>query len=199
MKDFDSLLNIWNEQKMSPALDYKEVLLRFKKSRNKFTAKIWLELIWMVLAALVLIYIWFNMNFFFWTTHVSLLMFVACCMVYIYTQIVNLRTLGNDSFMETPEKHILHIENFRKSRYKQNTRIYYFYTLAMGIALGFYFIEFFNHVSTLVLVSSITFSVVWFAICTFFIRKLYMKKEEKRFNEMLTELERLKKQFTEFQ
>ena len=196
MKDFDSLLNIWNEQKMSPALDYKEVLSRFKKSRNKFTAKIWLELSVMVLAVLLLVYIWMNMNFVFWTTHLSLFLFVTCCMVYVYTQIVNLRTLRNDSLMETPEKHIIHIENFRKSRYKQNTRSYYFYTIVMGIALGLYFIEFFNHVNTLVLISSIAFSVVWFAICTFVFRKLYMKKEEKRFNEMLTELERLKKQFT---
>jgi len=198
MKDFDSLLNLWNEQKTSPALDYKEVLSRFKKSRNQFTTKIWVELSCMILAGIFLIYIWFNMHFSFWTTHVSLLMFVVCCLVYIYTQISNLRTLANDSLMETPEKYILHIENFRKSRYKQNTRSYYFYTLSMGIALGFYFIEFFSHVNTFVLISSIAFSLVWFAICTFFFRKLYMKKEEKRFNEMLAELERLKKQFTDF-
>lgn len=196
MKDFDSLLNIWNEQKTSPAIDYKEVLTRFKKSKNKFSTQLWIELCFVALVAILLVYIWFNMNFSFWTTHVSLLMFEACCLVYIYTQIVNLKTLSNDSLLETPEKHILYMENFRKSRYKQNTRSYYFHTLAMGIALGFYFIEFFSHVNTLVLISSITFSVVWFAVCTFFFRKLYMKKEEKRFNEILAELQRLKKQFT---
>lgn len=197
MKDFDSLLNIWNEQKTSPAIDYKEVLSRFKKSRNKFSSKIWIELGSMVLVLIALIYIWYNMRFNFWTTHVSLIIFITCCVVYIYTQIINLRTLSNDSLMETPEKHILYIENFRKSRYKQNTRIYYFYTLVMGIALSFYFVEFFYHVNTYVLIASISFSLIWFAVCTFVFRKLYMKKEEKRFSEMLKELNRLKKQFTD--
>ncbi len=199
MKDFDSLLNIWNEQKTSPAIDYKEVLTNFKKSKNKFSKKIWIELGLMAIAAIFLIYIWFNMNFSFWTTHVSLFLFISCCFVYIYTQIVNLKTLGNDTLMETPERHIQYIENFRRSRHKQNTRSYFFYTVVMGIALGFYFIEFFNHVNTVVLISSIAFSVIWFAVCTFFIRKLYMRKEEKRFNEMLAELERLKKQFTDYE
>lgn len=197
MKDFDSLLNIWNEQRDSPALDYKEVLSNFKKSRSKFRLKIWIELSWMVLVSLFLFYVWFNTSFSLWSTHLSLLIFEICCFVYIYTQIINLIKLGDDSLMETPEKHILHIENFRKARFKQNTIAYYFYTLAMSIALGLYFVEFFMRVNIITLVSSIILTTIWFAICTFLIRKVYMKKEEKRFKEMLNDLERLKKQFSD--
>lgn len=197
MKDFDSLLNIWNEQKNSPAIDYKEVLSSFKKSRNQFRLKIWIELAWMLMVSLFIIYTWFNMSFHFITTHISLFMLLSCCFIYIYTQINNLKTLTNDSLLETPEKHILYIENFRKERLKQNTRNYYLYTFAMGIALAFYFIEFFQHVNTYVLVLSIGFTLAWFVICTFLIRKVYMKKEERKFSEMIKDLERLKKQFTD--
>lgn len=197
MKDFDSLLNIWNEQKNSPALDYKEVLSRFKRSRNKFSLKIWIELSFMTLVSLFILYVWLNMKFNFITTHISLLILLSCSVIYIYQQIKNLKALTNDSLLETPEKHIAFIESFRKDRYKQNTSYYYLCILAVGVALSLYFIEYFEHVNTITLVSSIVFTMIWFAVCTFLIRKVYMKKEEKRFKEMLEDLERLKKQFSD--
>ncbi len=197
MKDFDSILNIWNEQAdNTPKVDYKELISRYKKSRNKFSAKIWIELIWMVLAAFTIGYLWATLSFNTWTTHIAMFIFELCCFYYIYTQIKNLKTLNNNSLLETPEKHIAYIEGFRKERFQQNTRNYYIYTLALALALGLYFIEFFNHVNTITLVLAVAFSITWFALCTFLIRVVYIRKEEKRFNELIAELERLKKQFT---
>lgn len=196
MKDFESLVSIWNEQKTSPSVDYREVIDRYKKTRNKFRTKLWAELIWMTIATLLLGYIWLSMPFTLWTTHISMFIFEICCIFYIYTQIKNLRTISDNSLLETPEKHIEYLERFKLSRYMQNTRNYYFYTVAMGIALGLYFIEFFTHVNTFVLIFAVGFSIAWFAFCTLWIRKVYIKKEEKRFNEMLNELKRLKNQFT---
>jgi membrane protein YdbS with pleckstrin-like domain len=197
MKDFESLVNIWNEQKTSPTIDYREVLNRFKKSRNKFSLKIWIELIIMLFTAIFIAYVWINMSFDMWTTHISFFILEVCCFYYIFTQIKNLNTLSNNSFLETPEKHINYLESFRKSRHLQNTRNYLFYTLVMGLAVALYFIELFKHFNTISLFLTISFTIIWFLICFFIIQKVYIKKEEKRFNELFEELERLKKQFTE--
>jgi len=67
----------------------------------------------------------------------------------------------------------------------------------MGLAVALYFIELFKHFNTISLFLTISFTIIWFLICFFIIQKVYIKKEEKRFNELFEELERLKKQFTE--
>ncbi len=194
MKDFDSLINIWNDQQSAPKVDYKTVIDNYKKQQNAFSRKIWIELIFISLAMLVISFIWLDMSFSLWTTHISFLIIGLCCVFYFVNQISNLKTLSNGSLFETPDKHIEHIKNFRQSRYTQNTRNYYIYAAGLGIAILLYFIELLNYIDKSVAIPVLLFVVVWFALTSFVIRKIYIKKEEKSFKEMLEELKRLKRQ-----
>jgi hypothetical protein len=45
----------------------------------------------------------------------------------------------------------------------------------------------------MVLVVSAT--IAWFIVCYIYLNKMYLNKEEKRFNDMITDLERLNEQF----
>ena len=195
MKDFDALLNIWNEQKTSPAVDYQEVIKNYKRSRNKFKNKLWIELISMVIAVLIIGGIWLSVSFSVWTSDAAMLIFILCCLFYIFSQIKNLKQLNDDSSLEAPEKHIEHLQNFRTSRHRQNTRNYYIYASTISFALALYFVEFFLDLNVWILSAAVLITIIWFSICTFIIRKVYMRKEEKRFEEMISELQRLKEQF----
>lgn len=197
MKDFDSLLNIWNSQKTNPTIDYKEVIANYKKSTSLFKNKIWTELILMLIATLGIIFLWFKTDFTYTTTHLSIFLIICCCIFYIYNQIKSLKSLENDSLFEKPEKHIEFVKSFRKTRYKQNTLNYYIYSAGIGVAMLLYFIEFFSHLDSTLIVLAIAFLIAWFLITSFFIRKLYIQKEERKFNDMLNDLERVQQQLSE--
>lgn len=197
MKDFDSLLNIWNSQKTNPNVDYKEVIANYKKSRNVFRNKIWTELLLMLFAIICIALVWANTDFTYLTTHLAIFVIECCCIFYIYNQIKSLKSLSGNSLFEKPEKHIRFVKDFRKTRYKQNTLNYYIYSSGIGIAMLLYFIEFFNYLDSVLIVAAVAFLIGWFLITSFFIRKVYIQKEEKRFKKMLAELERLQNQLTE--
>ena len=197
MKDFDSLLNIWNNQKTNHNIDYKEVIANYKKSRNIFKNKIWLELSLMLVASICIAVLWATTDFSFVTTHIALLIIECCCLFYIINQFKNLKTLENDSLLEKPEKHLEFIKSFRKARYRQNTFNYYIYSFGIGTAMLLYFVEFFNYIDSALIVMAIAFLTAWFLITSFFIRKVYIQKEEKRLNEMQAELERLQDQLSD--
>ncbi|ADY51803.1 hypothetical protein Pedsa_1235 [Pseudopedobacter saltans DSM 12145] len=196
MKDFDSLLNIWNSQKTNPNIDYKEVIESYKKSTVLFKNKIWTELIVMLIAMFGITFFWIKTDFTYFTTHAGISLILCCCMFYIYNQIKSLKSLENDSLFEKPEKHIQFVKKFRKTRYKQNTLNYYIYSAGIGIAMLLYFIEFFSYLDSTLIVIAISFLIIWFLITSFFIRKVYIQKEEKRFKEMLAELERVQQQLS---
>ncbi len=195
MKNFDKLVDIWQNQKTTPELNYEVVFAHLKKSTHQFKLKIKLGLAAMVIAVLGIGFLWMIIPFVYLTTHISLAIFVLCCLYYIFTQIKNLKILANNSFTLTPKKHIESLQAFKLIRYKENTRNYLFYTLAMAIGFGLYFIEFFTKVNDWVIYISLCFTIIWFAICYFYLQKVYIKREEKTFAAMFDDLNRIKNQF----
>ncbi|TAE38331.1 MAG: hypothetical protein EAY66_04350 [Sphingobacteriales bacterium] len=195
MKNFDSLVDIWQAQKSGPQIDYKHIITHFKKSKNKFIIKLSLGLISMAIVLLIIIILWLKTPFTYSTTHISLFIFVLCCLYYIALQIKNLRILSAPFCIETPKKHIQQLQKFKQLRHKQNTRNYFFYTIAMGLGFALYFIEFFAQVNGLVILLSLAFTVVWFTLCYFYLQKIYIKREDKAITQMLEDLDRIKNQF----
>lgn len=196
MKDFDSLVGIWNEQKTAPVVNYKEVINHYKDSREKLSLKFFREILLMIPAVIVIIYLWFSISFDFWTSYLGLGIVASCCIYFIIIQIINIKNIANsNTLFDQPKDHIQFIQKFRKARYTQHTRDYKIYTLVLGLGLSLYFIEFFYMLSLAVMISVVVLTVAWFVICYIYLMKMYIRKEEKRFNEMLADLERLNEQF----
>lgn len=195
MKNFDKLVDIWQTQKTAPEVNYEAILAHLKKSTNLFKLKLRLGLVVMIIVVWGIGFLWMIIPFVYITTHISLAIFVLCCLYYIFTQIKNLKILSNNSFTLTPKKHIEGLQNFKLLRHKENTRNFIIYTLAMAVGFGLYFIEFFSQVSTLVIYISLSFTVIWFAVCFYFLQKIYIKREEKAFADMFDDLNRIKNQF----
>ncbi|TAH01378.1 MAG: hypothetical protein EAZ15_07405 [Sphingobacteriales bacterium] len=195
MKNFDKLVDIWQTQKTAPEVNYEAIFAHLKKSTNQFKLKISLGLGAMVIAVLGIGFLWTIIPFLYLTTHLSLAIFVLCCLYYIFTQIKNLRILGNNSFTLTPKKHIENLQSFKLLRHKENTRNYVIYTLVLAIGFGLYFVEFFTQVNNFVIYISLGFTIIWFTVCYFYWQKVYIKREEKIFNAMFDDLNRIKNQF----
>ncbi|MDA9554906.1 hypothetical protein N9R54_01600 [Pelobium sp.] len=196
MKDFDSLVGIWNEQKTTPNIDYKEVINHYKATRSKLSFKFLLEILAMLCAFTMVIYIGFATAFDFWTSYIGLALVAFCCIYFIVMQIINVRSIANsNTLFDKPQDHIQFLKSFKKSRYIQNTRNYKIYTFVLSLGLGLYFIEFFYKLNLALMMTVVGATLLWFIVCYFYLMKIYIKKEEKRFNEMLSDLERLDQQF----
>jgi Flp pilus assembly protein TadB len=196
MKDFDSLVGIWNEQKTVPVVDYKEVISKYKDSRSKFSMKFLVETFVMLALFIVIAFVFFKADFQFWTSYLGLIIIEACCVYFIVMQIINMRTIASsNTLFDKPQDHIQFIQKFRKSRYIQHTRNYKFYTIALGAGFSLYFVEFFYRLNIITMLISVTATIAWALVCYFYFMKIYIRKEEKRFEEMLSDLELLNNQF----
>ena len=196
MKDFDSLVGIWNEQKTAPLLDYKEVISKYKVNRSSFSIKFLIETFIMFAAFILIAFVIFKTDFQFWTSYLGLIIIEACCVWFIIIQIINMRNIASsNTLFDKPQDHIQFIQKFRKSRYLQNTRNYKFYTIALGAGFSLYFIEFFYRLNVINMIILVTATIAWALVSYFYFMKIYIKKEEKRFAEMLADLERLNEQF----
>ena len=196
MKDFDSLVGIWNDQKTAPIVNHKEVISKYKDNRSSFSIKFLTETFVMFAVFILIAFVFFNTDFQFWTSYLGLIIIEACCVYFIVVQIINIRNIAtSNTLFDKPQDHIQFIQKFKKSRYIQHTRNYKFYTIALGTGFSLYFIEFFYRLNVVIMLISVAATIAWALVCYFYFMKIYIKKEEKRFAEMLADLERLNEQF----
>ena len=196
MKDFDSLVGIWNEQKTAPQIDYKEVINQYKKSREKLSLKFFTEILLMLPAVFMVIYLWFTISFSFWTSYLGLGNVAGCCIYFIIVQLINIKNIASsNTLFDKPQDHISFLQKFRKSRYIQHTRNYKIYSIALGLGISLYFIEFFYSLNIWIMLGIVAATITWFIICYIYLMKIYINKEEKRFTDMIENLERLNNQF----
>ncbi len=196
MKDFDSLVGIWNEQKTAPKLDYKEIITQYKTSRNKLSTKIFMEILSMVIAIGIIAYLSLNVELNLWTSYLGLSIIFACGLYFIVIQIVNLKRIANsNTLFDKPQDHIAFIKRFRQQRYTQHTTNYKVYTIALTLGTALYFIEMTYRLGTLYVSIVALATLIWFAVYYFYFLKKYIKKEDQKFQELVEDLERLDEQF----
>ena len=176
-------------------MDYQIIISRFKKSQNKFKFKITMSLVAMVLILLILFLVWINSSYSYFTTHFSLAIFAFCALYYIFVQVKNLKFLATFSYLEIPKTHLEKLHTFKLKRYTENTSNFFYYTVAIGLGFCLYFIEFFTRVNSTVMYISVAFTIFWFLLCYFYVKKVFLVREEQELADMLIDLERIEGQF----
>ncbi len=196
MKDFDSLVGIWNDQKTTPKVDYREIIVQYKTSRNKLSTKIYSETAMMAVAMVVIIYMSSKVEFNLWTSLAGLAIIVACGIYFIAIQFINLKRIADsNTLFDKPRDHISFIKKFREQRYTQHTKNYKIYTLALTLGTGLFLIEMVYKLGALYVGIIAVVTLLWFAVYCFYFLKKYIQKEDQKFEEMIGDLERLDGQF----
>jgi hypothetical protein len=138
----------------------------------------------------------FTISFSFWTSYLGLSIVAGCCIYFIVIQLINIKNIvSSNTLFDKPKDHIQFLQKFRKSRYIQHTRNYKIYTIALGLGISLYFIEFFYSLNIWIMLGIVAATIAWFVICYIYLMKIYINKEEKRFTDMIENLERLNNQF----
>lgn len=199
MKDFEALKSIWHNQVALPKVSHEDVLKKVSKTRTGLASRLLIEMLGMVLATAMLMYVWIEIPFRMWTTHLAMIIFMACCIYYIAAQIGNYRRLTHDNLLDKPEEYILYLKKYKHDRFIFNTRKYRIYSIFFTLGFMLYFVEFAFLVELWVTITGIIFTFVWIALWYFVLMPIYIKKEESKLEDMIKNLERLEKQFTDSQ
>lgn len=195
MKDFEALKNIWQCQVALPKVSHDDVLKKVRKTRNGLASRLLIELSGMSIAAAVITWIWIESPFKMWTTHLAMIIFIVCCFYYIISVIGNYRSLNTKHLLDKPEDYISHLKKYKQERYIFNTRKYRIYSLFFTAGFLLYFIEISYMTSFMITLIGFIFTFSWIGFCYFVLMKIYIRKEEAKLEEMISNLERLHKQF----
>ncbi len=195
MKDFEALKSIWHNQIALPKVSHEDVLKKVGKVRTSLASRLLIEMLGMALATAMLIYVWVESPFRMWTTHLAMIIFMACCFYYIIALIGNYRRITYDNFLDKPEEYILYLKKYKHDRFIFNTRKYRIYSIFFTAGFILYFIEIAFLASLWVTIAGVIFTFLWIALCYFVLMRIYIRKEEAKLEEMIQNLERLEKQF----
>ena len=195
MKDFEALKSIWHDQVTLPKVSHEDVLKKVRKTRNGLSSRLLIEMIGMGIITAVLIYVWIESPFKMWTTHLAMIIFIACCIYYIVALIDNYRRINDNKLIDKPEDYITYLKKYKHDRYIFNTRKYTIYSIFLTAGFLLYFIEISFMAPLWVTVTGFVFTFLWIGLCYFILMRIYIKREESKLEEMIQNLERLQKQF----
>jgi hypothetical protein len=195
MNEFDLIKDIWQSQP-ERKLAAEEILKQVKRSKNRLANKLLFEVFVMSLAIAALSYAWYMVPFKMWTTHLSLLIFMASCLFVLFAQLSAYRSINATAqLIGKPDTYIKYLKHYQKDRHRLNTQKYKVYTLFLGIGLVLFFVEIFFVATLWFTVSSFVASLIWIAICYFWLMKAYIRREDGYLNGMIASLENLERQF----
>jgi Ca2+/Na+ antiporter len=195
MKDFEALKSIWHDQVTLPKVGHEDVLKKIRKTRNGLSSRLLIEMIGMGIATAVITYVWIESPFKMWTTHLAMIIFIACCIYYILAMIDNYRIINDNKLIDKPEDYITYLKKYKHDRYIFNTRKYTIYSIFLTAGFLLYFVEISFMAPLWVTISGFVFTFVWIALCYFVLMRIYIKREESKLEDMIQNLERLQKQF----
>jgi len=197
MKDFEALKSIWHNQVALPKVSHEDVLKKVSKTRTGLASRLLIEMLGMVLSTAMLIYVWIESPFRMWTTHLAMIIFLACCLYYIIALVGNYRRITYDSLLDKPEEYIVYLKKYKHDRFIFNTRKYRIYSIFFTAGFILYFIEIAFLAALWVTITGVIFTFLWIALCYFVLMRVYIKKEEAKLEEMIQNLERIEKQFAD--
>ena len=197
MKDFEALKSIWHNQVALPKVSHEDVLKKVSKTRTGLASRLLIEMVGMVLASAMLIYVWVESPFRMWTTHLAMVIFMCCCLYYITALIRNYRQITYRSLLDRPGEYILYLKKYKHNRFIFNTRKYRMYSIYFTAGFILLFIEIAFLTELWVTITVIVFTFLWIILYYFVLMPIYIRKEESRLEDMIRNLERLEKQFVE--
>lgn len=193
MDNLHDLKNIWLTAKTDILPPAEEVVRMGKKFRDQRIRRKLAVIIIASVESLLVVWVMFTIHAKLPATYIGLTLIIASCVVLVATNIKSIKRFYD---MEDYNNHdlILFLE-----RTKQNQLLFYKKTQLLSMLLAsvgslLYLYELFaRHKSLLTWGYAIT--LVYFAVLWLFVRPRVFKKQRRKIDEMITQLEKISKQF----
>ena len=196
MKDFEHLMTVWQSQPVKEQLSVDEVLKQVKKGMGSLSRKLMWGIVAMIVAIVNAFVILFFMVFQSWVTYVGILIMLIPMVTYVIMMFRDYRLIHRRDVTVNPTDYLQSLKEYRKNRAVLYGKLYYSYIILLSIGLALYFLEVLNDATLVGKIVVYTLTVVWFLICTFYLKDRIVKNEEEKINLIVERLERLKEQFS---
>jgi len=196
MKDFEHLMTVWQNQPVKEQLSVDEALKHVKKGMGSLSRKLMWGIVAMIVAIVNAFVILFFMVFQSWVTYVGILIMLIPMVIYVIMMLRDYRLIHRRDVTVNPTDYLQSLKEYRKNRAVLYGKLYYSYIILLSVGLALYFLEVLNDATLIGKIVVYTLTVVWFLICTFYLKDRIVKNEEEKINLIVERLERLKDQFT---
>lgn len=195
MKDFDEIKKLWNVQQTEP-IHIERVCKKIAQQKRKYEMRLLMQTVIVALAFVTIFTIWITATFVTWTSHLALIIVIACLVFYLRIQIMDYRRINKTgSLLKKPKEFIQDLRDYKKSRSKLNTKTYQTYVVLISIALGLFAFEMYYVLPFWELIIYVAVSILWVVLCQFVFMKHYDNRESQRLQEIIDNLERVCEQF----
>ncbi|MEJ8757472.1 hypothetical protein WG947_10715 [Pontibacter sp. H259] len=200
MQEFDELKHIWQQSAPAPVANRLPDVNRAssqtkKKLQNELrNGAICLYFTAIVIAAMA---IWGNFNFEHWYTYGAMVLICLICLAQATLMAYTYQKVKQIDETASPKQHLSQWEAyyaFRRGQLKWNGPVYF---VMLNLALGIYFIEVMAGASEQFLIIFWTIYTAWMIFAYFIMGRRILKREKKRIESIMNELQHLEQQFAE--
>ncbi len=195
MQEFNEIEALWAKHTVEVKISADEMLKQAKKEVNSLRVKSLLNIAGMAISFFTVTAIWLFLSFQSWTTYLGISIVIAAVGVYTVILYNNYRIIAKNDFTVNPNQFINQLKRYQVSRMALHNRLYWFYTTALSLGMGLYFIEVLENFEVWQKIFALVLSFGWIILCSTILRKAIIKKDKEKITLLIEKLERIGKQF----
>ena len=200
MKDFDSLKSMYQQPSSSgvvmqaDTIDKISLNTKRKMKKQQLGGTIMLTLTAIFIAALA---IFGNFNFSKWYTYAAMGLICLICLAQAAFMYSIYRKLDSINDTDTPAVHLQQWEQYYEMRKQQNKWNMPLYYILLNVAMGIYLLEIFTGRPALYVGIFLAVYAAWMIYAYFYLGKRTKAKEEKRLNDIISDLKSIELQLND--
>jgi membrane protein YdbS with pleckstrin-like domain len=191
MQEFDQIEALWAKHTVDVKISADDMLKQAKKEMNGMRTKSLLNIGGMILSVIAMAMLWLLYDVQNWTTHLGISIIIITILVYTAILYNNYKIISKVDFTINPNDFITKLKLFQLDRLTMYNRLYWFYTIALSLGAGLYFIEVLSHMEFWMQVIAIVVSIGWMVFCSTLVRKAVIKKDKERIALLIEKFERI--------
>lgn len=191
MQEFDQIEALWAKHTVDVKISADEMLKQAKKEVNGMRTKSLLNIGGMILSVIAMAMLWLFYDVQNWTTHLGISIIIITILVYTAILYNNYKIISKVDFTINPNEFITKLKLYQLDRLTMYNRLYWFYTIALSLGAGLYFIEVLSHMEFWMQIIAIVVSIGWMIFCSTLVRKAVIKKDKERIALLIEKFERI--------
>lgn len=195
MKNFDELSSLWITQPQAEQVPADTLLKQVKKGTSALNRKLLWSILLMGVTFMLMIVLFLFFLFNSWLTYAGIFITMSTILIYGIMMYRDYRLIAAHDPTTEVNVYLEKLKKYQTSRTRMYGKMYYVYTALLSLGLGLYMIEVLKPAALLFEITAYVIFLGWILFVTFYWRKSIIKTEQKKIEDIIARLERLKKQF----
>lgn len=197
MKEFDSLQEIWKQQRESTLPDVSVIIEKAKKQKQTIANKMLFQVIVLALSMVAVAWVVMTIDFKMIITYIGISLMFLCVGGYSAIRIYQMIRLNKIDLTQSPTKTLAELEQFYAFQQFVGTKVTLAYFIILNIAMGLYFVEVMAPMSTLSKTIFFTIYAFWMLFAYFYIGKKQKASEYERTQRIIDSIREMEQKLEE--